>query len=62
MIQSYKKNPIVADHYDTIVIDSGIGSMATAAILSKEGPKVLVLERHIGRSFYNLAHPSKIFI
>ncbi len=46
MIQSYKKNPTVADHYDAIVIGSGIGSMATAAILSKEGQKVLVLERH----------------
>ncbi len=32
--------------YDTIVIGSGIGGLATAALLAKEGQKVLVLERH----------------
>ena len=34
------------DHYDAIVIGSGIGGMTTAACLSKQGKKVLVLEQH----------------
>ena len=46
MIQSYKKNPVVAAHYDTIIIGSGMGSLSTAAILAKEGQKVLIWERH----------------
>jgi len=46
MIQSYKQNPILQATYDTIIIGSGMGGLATAAILSKEGQKVLVLERH----------------
>ena len=46
MIQSYKKSPVLAAHYDTIIIGSGMGSLTTAAILAKEGQKVLVLERH----------------
>lgn len=33
-------------HYDAIVIGSGIGGMTTAACLSKQGKKVLVLEQH----------------
>lgn len=32
--------------YDAIVIGSGIGGLATAACLSKQGKKVLVLEQH----------------
>ncbi len=46
MIQSYKKNPAISSKYDTIIIGSGMGSLTTAAILAKEGQKVLVLERH----------------
>jgi len=46
MIQSYKKNYQLAEKYDAIIIGSGIGSLSTAAILAKEGKKVLVLERH----------------
>ena len=46
MIQSYKKNPTLANSYDAIIIGSGMGSLTTAAILSKEGQKVLVLEKH----------------
>tara|TARA_B100000787_G_scaffold31421_1_gene21180 strand:+ start:11095 stop:12681 length:1587 start_codon:yes stop_codon:yes gene_type:complete len=46
MIQSYKKNPVLADKYDTIIIGSGMGSLTSAAILAKEGQKVLILERH----------------
>jgi len=46
MIQSYKKNPQLASSYDAIIIGSGMGSLTTAAILSKEGQKVLVLEKH----------------
>lgn len=46
MIQSYKQQPKLQETYDTIIIGSGMGGLATAAILSKEGQKVLVLERH----------------
>lgn len=46
MIQSYKQKPKLQDNYDTIIIGSGIGGIATAAILSKQNQKVLVLERH----------------
>ena len=46
MIQSYKRKFKTEENYDTIVIGSGIGGLTTAAFLSKEGQKVLVLERH----------------
>ncbi len=46
MIQSYKQNPDVAEHYDAIIIGSGMGSLTTGAILAKECQKVLILERH----------------
>ncbi len=45
-IQSFKKNYQVAEHYDAIIIGSGMGSLTTAAMLAKEGQRVLVLERH----------------
>ena len=32
--------------YDAIIVGSGLGGLTTAAILAKEGKKVLVLERH----------------
>ncbi len=43
--KSYKRNDI-DEQYDAIVIGSGIGGLSTAALLSKEGKKVLVLEKH----------------
>lgn len=46
MIQSYKKQYKIADQYDTIIIGSGISALSCAAILSKRGQKVLILERH----------------
>jgi len=46
MIQSYKQAPQIENNYDTIIIGSGMGGLSTAAFLSKEGQKVLVLERH----------------
>ena len=46
MIQSYKQKVLLEDKYDSIIVGSGIGSLCTAALLSKEGKKVLVLERH----------------
>jgi all-trans-retinol 13,14-reductase len=46
MIQSYKRKHELEKKYDTIVIGSGIGGLTVAALLAKEGEKVLVLERH----------------
>ena len=46
MIQSYKQKNNLKENYDAIIVGSGIGSLCTAALLSKEGKKVLVLERH----------------
>ena len=46
MIKSYKQRPELDHTYDTIVIGSGMGGLATGAMLSKQGQKVLVLERH----------------
>jgi len=42
----FYKNDRLNRAYDVIVIGSGIGGLAAAAILSKAGKKVLVLERH----------------
>ena len=36
----------VAENYDAIIIGSGMGGMTTAALMSKAGKKVLVLEQH----------------
>ncbi len=46
MVQSYKQKHEVSDHYDAILIGSGMGCQAAAACLAKEGQKVLILERH----------------
>ena len=34
------------ESYDVILVGSGIGSLVTAAALSKEGKRCLILERH----------------
>lgn len=43
--QGFSKDKI-PDNLDAIIIGSGIGSMTTAAIMSRAGKKVLVLEQH----------------
>lgn len=37
---------IVESSYDAVIVGSGMGSLSTAALLSKAGKKVLVLEKH----------------
>ena len=56
MIQSYKQNPNLKDNYDVVIIGSGMGGLTTAAILSKEGKKVLVLERHYTAGGFTLTN------
>jgi len=46
MVQSYKKQIQIDEHYDAIIIGSGIGGLTAGALLAKEGWKVLILERH----------------
>ena len=46
MIQTYKRNPKLHDHYHSIFIGSGMGCLSAAAILAKEGHHVLILEQH----------------
>ena len=43
--KSYKQEKITGS-YDAIIVGSGLGGLSTAAFLSKEGKKVLVLEKH----------------
>ena len=43
---STKKLEAAGEDFDVIVIGSGIGGLTTAAILSRAGKKVLVLEQH----------------
>ncbi len=45
LVKSYKRTSVTGT-FDVIVIGSGLSGMATSAFLSKEGKKVLVLERH----------------
>ncbi|MFE8069956.1 NAD(P)/FAD-dependent oxidoreductase [Marinobacteraceae bacterium S3BR75-40.1] len=44
------------DHYDVIVIGSGIGGLCTAALLSRLGKKVCVLEQHYTAGGYTHAY------
>jgi len=44
------------DHYDVIVIGSGIGGLCNAALLSKLGKKVCVLEQHYTAGGYTHAY------
>jgi phytoene dehydrogenase-like protein len=44
--QSYKTHPAAGESFDVIVIGSGLGGLCVAALLSRVGKRVLVLERH----------------
>ena len=43
---AFNEDQVVGERWDAIVIGSGIGGLTTAALLSKSGMKVLVLEKH----------------
>ncbi len=46
----------LAEHYDVIIIGSGIGGLCSAALLSKLGKKVCVLEQHYTAGGYTHAY------
>lgn len=48
-----------ADHYDAIVIGSGIGGLCTAALLSRLGQKVCVLEQHYTAGGYTHSYENQ---
>ena len=48
----------VADHYDVIVVGSGMGGLTSAALLSQMGKKVLVLEQHYTAGGFTHAYDS----
>ncbi|GAA6151883.1 phytoene desaturase family protein [Pseudoteredinibacter isoporae] len=51
----YRKKHL-AEHYDAIVVGSGIGGLTTAALLSLLGKKVCVLEQHYTAGGYTHAY------
>ena len=52
-----------SNKYDTVIIGAGLGGLLCAAILSKEGYKVLVLEKNkqIGGCLQSFGLDSKLF-
>lgn len=48
-----------AEHYDTVVIGSGIGGLANAALLSRLGRKVCVLEQHYTAGGFTHSYENK---
>jgi len=61
MAKSYKQNPTIEASYDVIFIGSGMGSLAGASILSKEGMRVLILEQHYTPGGYTHVFTRKSF-
>lgn len=51
----------VEKHYDTLIIGSGMGGLATAALLSLLGKKVCVLEQHYTAGGYTHAYEREGF-
>jgi all-trans-retinol 13,14-reductase len=46
IVGKYFKEELVDDHYNTVIIGSGIGALTSARLLTELGEKVLVIEKH----------------
>ena len=59
-LKKYSKE-IISDDYDVVIIGSGISGLCCAALLSMEGKKVLVLEKHFKAGGYTHTFKRKQF-
>ena len=59
-LRKYSKDNI-KEHYDVIIIGSGISGLCCAALLSMEGKRVLVLEKHFKIGGYTHTFKRKKF-
>ena len=60
-IPKYRKDKL-KDNYDVIIIGSGISGLCSAALLSMEGKKVLVLKKHLTETYSHIRANNKVMV